>query len=178
MQRTGASGFMDAAKHTCPGAPCAPCTLRGRHPPCPPCLILGCDHPLLHVGTSDIGQIYPPVHLTKLRLQVILRKGVELSSHPRQVAFASVWAAWSARHCCTACWLMRSASNCMLFYQFAHRECMDCIHQTDVSLVCATVQSHLTENVRNRHGQVRLELHSPHLREAHGLHVQQSREST
>ena len=31
MQRTCTSGFMDAAKCTCPGAPCAP---RGWHPQC------------------------------------------------------------------------------------------------------------------------------------------------
>ena len=32
MQGTGASRFMDAAKHTCPGAPCALRALCGRHP--------------------------------------------------------------------------------------------------------------------------------------------------
>ena len=32
MQRACASGVMDAAKHTCSGAPCAPRTPRGRHP--------------------------------------------------------------------------------------------------------------------------------------------------
>ena len=33
MPRTCTSGFMDAAKHTCSGEPCAQHAPRGRHPP-------------------------------------------------------------------------------------------------------------------------------------------------